>query len=182
MHFLTTATPFARYLISYWAFMIKKNDKSVSIEIHVTQPHDFNALVEVAACYIEIDGKLLLLERASHKLEGNAWGVPAGKLEKDESPQQGARRELFEETGIDIQPLSKFQSLATLYIRKPEVDYVYHMFEIVLEHMPKVHLSDEHLNYAWVSQEGIQKLRLMAGALETLKHYHQHSFKKRDLR
>ncbi len=49
-------------------------------------------------------------------------GVPAGKLESDEIPVKGAKRELFEETGMDIS-LDDFHSLVALYISKPDFDY-----------------------------------------------------------
>ena len=56
--------------------------KSVSkLEVHQVPPEGFTPQVQVAACYIEINNKLLLLQRAQGKLEAGKWGVPAGKLE-----------------------------------------------------------------------------------------------------
>ena len=53
------------------------------IEVYETKPLDFKSIVDVAACYIEIDGRCLFLERAHGKLEERKWGVPAGKREEN---------------------------------------------------------------------------------------------------
>jgi 8-oxo-dGTP pyrophosphatase MutT (NUDIX family) len=41
---------------------------------------------------------LLMVERG----DGNGWAVPGGSIDPGESPQGAARRELLEETGLDI--------------------------------------------------------------------------------
>ena len=137
-------------------------------EVHETEPHGFNPEVQISACYLEIDGKLLLLQRAHGKLEPGKWGVPAGKLEKNETPEQATQRDLFEETGISFENLSP---MPCLYIRKPEIDYIYHPFKIQLDRIPPVQLSNEHQNYQWVTSQEMQKLPLMDGAQEALYHY-----------
>ncbi|WP_433385125.1 NUDIX hydrolase [Actinoplanes sp. CA-142083] len=48
----------------------------------------------------EGEGRLLLL-RQPHR---GGWGLPAGLLKKREQPVVGAARELFEETGVRVQP------------------------------------------------------------------------------
>jgi 8-oxo-dGTP diphosphatase len=45
-------------------------------------------------------GRLLLLRQPP----GRAWGLPAGLLKKREPPAVGAARELFEESGVEIDP------------------------------------------------------------------------------
>lgn len=54
-----------------------------------------------AVVYAERDGKILLLKRAGGALSGQ-WFLPGGALERDELPEDGARRELVEESGLDI--------------------------------------------------------------------------------
>lgn len=151
----------------------------LKLEVHQTQPEDFVPQVQVAACYIEIDNRILLLQLARGKSEAGKWGVPAGKLENGESPECAAKRELFEETGITFKDSSCIQSLNALYIRKPEIDYVYHLFKIRLDQMPEVHLSNEHQSYAWASPDDIETITLMNGAKEALQHYHARASKKR---
>lgn len=154
--------------------------KSVSgLEIHEIAPEGFTPQVQVAACYLEINNKLLLLQRADGKLEPGKWGVPAGKLEHNEAPENAAERELLEETGISLENSSGIQRLNSLYIRKPEVDYVYHVFKVQLGQIPDVHLSDEHQNYIWATSKDIETIALMDGAKEALQHYQAMVAKKR---
>ena len=153
--------------------------KSADIEIHENKPEGFTPHVQVAACYIEIDHKILLLQRAFGKLEPEKWGVPAGKLEKNETPKEAAQRELFEETGISLQDPMQIQDLGSLYIRKPEIDYVYHLFKVHLDQMPDIYLSDEHLSYKWASSKDLEEMPLMAGAKEALERYRAATFKPR---
>lgn len=145
------------------------------IKVYDKKPENFSPQIEVAATYVNFKGKLLFLQLASNKSEKGTWGVPAGKLEAEEKPVQGAKRELFEETGIDINSEDSFQWIGMLYIRKPEIDYVYYRFEVNLKSLPTIHLSKEHCSYLWVSREEAKNLPLMGGAKQALDDYYQHS-------
>lgn len=137
-----------------------------NIQIFETKPIDFQSVVEAAACYIEVNGKVLWLKRAG-PLENGFWGVPAGKIEKGETPLEGALRELKEETGIILEK-DKLSYLGPLYIRKPDIDYVYHSFKITLGSLPRVDLSREHSEYKWASGDELKTMPLMAGAAKIL--------------
>ena len=53
-----------------------------------------------AICVIERpDGHVLLVRQAYR----NRWGLPGGLLRRGESPEVGARREVFEEVGIAVE-------------------------------------------------------------------------------
>ncbi|MBD8478942.1 NUDIX hydrolase [Microbacterium sp. CFBP 8794] len=51
--------------------------------------------------YDERIDSFLVIER----MDNGAWQLPGGVLEKDEDPRAGAIREVFEETGVDVEPL-----------------------------------------------------------------------------
>lgn len=48
------------------------------------------------------DGKILLEKRAERFLEGGKWGLPGGFLERGETIEEGAKREVKEETGYKV--------------------------------------------------------------------------------
>ena len=98
-------------------------------------------------------------------------GCSCWETGKRETPEKAAIRELSEETGIFLERLSQIQCMGSLYIRKPEVDYVYHLFRIQVDQVPDIRLSDEHENYKWASLKDLEEMPLMAGAKEALQHY-----------
>lgn len=54
--------------------------------------------VSVAGIVVDDDGRVLVIQRR----DNSRWEPPGGVLELDESPEDGTRREVFEETGISI--------------------------------------------------------------------------------
>ena len=119
--------------------------------IFLTAPTDFKSAFDVSACFVECDGKILLLHRAAHKVEGNKWGMPAGKIEKGEEVTVAMARELLEETGLTASP-SDFTPIKTVFVRYPERDMVFHMFLLRLEILPEVRLNSlEHQAFRWTT-------------------------------
>lgn len=55
------------------------------------------------------DGKLLLVERARPPAQG-MFAFPGGRVEHGETREEAARRELSEETGLQVEDLSVFQT------------------------------------------------------------------------
>lgn len=54
-----------------------------------------------AAVVMDVQGHVLVVRRSEHeRFLPRAWGVPCGKLEPGENPEDGALRELKEETGL----------------------------------------------------------------------------------
>lgn len=133
-------------------------------------PLDFKPEVEIAAIYLRFAEEVLFLRLALPKKEAGRWGVPAGKLESTELPLEAAQRELFEETGIQLDR-SSWQYLGPIYIRKTDLDYVYHMFSVDLARQPTCRLSTEHNAAQWMSPESALQMPLMQGASEALTIY-----------
>lgn len=137
------------------------------ISCYTTPPAGFDSQVEVAAIYVEVNGSYLFLKIGNHKPEGGKWGVPAGKLEPDESASAAAVRELYEETGIQTKEEALI-SLGTLYFQKPDCAYIYHMYRLSLTKPCQVQLSNEHTHYAWMTPETLKTQPFMLGAIEAL--------------
>ena len=67
---------------------------------------------------VKCGDKVLLAKRNSQGSFPGMWSIPGGKLEENESTQEGARREFFEETAKDIDGLElKFIGLIPRHTR-----------------------------------------------------------------
>lgn len=67
-------------------------------------------------------GRLLLLRQPP----GRRWGLPAGLLKKNELPEVGAARELFEESGVRLDPQELTPAVPNAIVHpKGWVDTVY---------------------------------------------------------
>ncbi len=137
--------------------------------IFTEQPFDFNKEIEVVACYIEHEGKFVLLHRHEYKTNGGKWGLPAGKIDKGETKEQAMIREIREETGIEI-PVDRLIYFNTLYVRNMEHDLEYHTFSTVLNEVPSIQLSSsEHQNYVWVTPAQSLEMNLIHDLADCIK-------------
>lgn len=84
--------------------------------IHYTNPN------MVVGCLIVDDGKIMLAKRGIEPQKG-FWNLPCGFLENEETVQEGALREVFEETGATV----KLGHLHTVY-NLPHANQVYLIF------------------------------------------------------
>jgi len=76
-----------------------------------------------------------------------AWGVPGGKIEKNETLLEGLERECIEEIGffpIDAKliPIQKFVNNT----------FTYHTFFCAVNQEFVPTLNDEHVGYAWIGE------------------------------
>ncbi len=146
----------------------------MTAQVFFQRPRDFNPAVEASGVFCEFQGRILLLKRHADKIEGLRWNIPGGKLDKGETPIDGALRELDEETGIRASKHS-LTFIASHYIRRPEVDFIFHMFYLPLHEMPMLNIAaDEHIEACWTNlQEGL-KLPLISTGKEALEFFYQY--------
>lgn len=75
--------------------------------------------VTAAAIVRDSGGRVLLLK---HRFRpGSGWGLPGGFLERGEQPEDGLRRELREEIGLEVEQLRLFTVRAFKKPRQLEV-------------------------------------------------------------
>ena len=82
-------------------------------------------IIGVGAVVVE-SGRVLLVRRDTEPLRGE-WSVPGGMLELGEKLRDGVRREVQEETGVDVEPgevLDVFDSIFTDALGRTQYHYV----------------------------------------------------------
>ncbi|MBN1316463.1 MAG: 8-oxo-dGTP diphosphatase [Anaerolineales bacterium] len=82
-------------------------------------------------CYVKNNDRVLLLYR-NKEPNLNLWIAPGGKLEHDESPQQCALREFYEETGLRVRD-PRLRGLITEVSPRDDYQYIIFIFLASLE-------------------------------------------------
>ena len=105
-------------------------------------------LVAVNALLIK-NNKFLLLKRNDPPL---IWGPPGGKLEVNEDPIVGLKREVKEETGLEIEVKMPVTTWFGSFNNKKilAVDY------FCKYQSGKIQLSNEHNSYIWLSMQELR--------------------------
>jgi mutator protein MutT len=133
------------------------------------RPDGFEPDVTVVGCYLEHDGRFVLLRRMPHKRAGDHWGLPAGKMEPGETNEEAMVREIREETGIVVDEKALVPH-ETWYVTHPDRRFVYYTFSLSLDDRPEVVLHpDEHHEYRWVTPAEAIDLPLVADQEECVR-------------
>jgi len=113
-------------------------------------------------CYIEYDGKYLMLHRTKKKNDENhdKWIGVGGKFEEKESPHDCARREIREETGLSGLPLS-YRGIVTFISDEYGTEYM-HLFTAKAE-SDEINFVCNEGELLWVEKSKIQDLPIWEG-------------------
>jgi 8-oxo-dGTP diphosphatase len=76
----------------------------------------FMEAVNVAIGIIVRNGQVLISRRREADRFADLWEFPGGKLERDESVQEGLHRELHEELGVDVRVLGRLAPILHSYV------------------------------------------------------------------
>jgi 8-oxo-dGTP pyrophosphatase MutT (NUDIX family) len=101
----------------------------------------------VGVWFYSLSTKRYLYLLRNDKKYNSTWGLPGGKVEKDETLLTAIERECTEEIGsmpdyIKLIPLTQFTSADELF--------VYHTFFCCVSDEFRPILNNEHLGYAWL--------------------------------
>lgn len=113
-------------------------------------------------CYIEKDGKYLMLHRVKKKNDMNhdKWIGIGGKLEEEESPFDCARREILEETGLNVKDL-KYRGIVTFVSNEFGTEYM-HLFHTE-KFDGKIKADCNEGNLEWIKKDDLLSLPIWEG-------------------
>ena len=83
----------------------RKKDGSIVDPYYVIERPEVAIIVALTE-----ENDVVLLNQYRHPIKQTGIEVPAGHIEKDETPEAGARRELKEETGYTVETMTKLQT------------------------------------------------------------------------
>ncbi len=122
----------------------------------------------VGALIFEGD-QILLVERGGEPLKGY-WSIPGGIVETGERLAEGVRREVREETGLEIETLSMFEIFERI-ITDAEGKTEYHY--VLIDYLcrvtgGKLQPASDVSRAAWVVQPDLRNYTMTEGTLEVI--------------
>jgi ADP-ribose pyrophosphatase len=103
----------------------------------------------VATLAVSADERVILVRQYRYAVDEALWELPAGRLDVGETPEQGARRELIEEVGLEAYQV---EPLAVFYTTPGFCDELMHVFRASgLRQVPPRPEDDERLEPRWFS-------------------------------
>ena len=113
-------------------------------------------------------GRVLLIRRGSEPLKG-AWSIPGGLLELGEELAEGVRRELKEETGLDVKPLQVLAVFDRVFREGPRVRYHYVIVDYACRLKGgRLRAASDVLDARWVRREDLPQYHLSEKATSVL--------------
>lgn len=112
-------------------------------------------------CYIENDGKYLMLHRTKKENDFNKgkWIGVGGKFEKDETPEECLLREVKEETGLQLDSY-RLRGIITFISDVYETEYMY----LYTADAYSGELTDcDEGELVWVEKDRVKELALWQG-------------------
>lgn len=98
---------------------------------------------------------LILLRSPQSSVFPDHWDFPGGRLDENESLEEGLKREVKEETILDIEIGDKIFEYDMLVVDRPTKFYIYD----ITTYLGDVKLSKEHTEYRWVTKEELVNLQ-----------------------
>ncbi len=125
-------------------------------------------LVGVGAL-IFLEGRILMAQRGKEPLKG-WWSLPGGALELGEQLKDAVRREVQEETGLEIRPVEVFEIFERIMrdaAGAPEYHYV--LIDYVCEVTGgELRAGDDVCAVEWVSRPDLRQLQITEGTLAVI--------------
>ncbi|MGH9758790.1 MAG: NUDIX hydrolase [Candidatus Acidiferrales bacterium] len=115
------------------------------------------------------DGRTLLIRRSGPPLQGE-WSIPGGTLETGETLREGVRRELREETGVDVrvgEMIEVFERIFSDAQGRPQYHFV--ILDFLCEFVGgAAQAASDVIDVAWAAEDELEGFRLTPTALHVI--------------
>lgn len=141
----------------------------------MSEERHHTAEITQQAILFNSDGEVLMLKYAD---DTRKWTFPGGRLHPDESPEEGIRREVHEETGMDVDVLLPIYTTAFSYGGTDKFGVAY----LCETDRDGVEISEEHQDWQWIRPDDVTEdhtvssdhLEALETALQVREAYQDH--------
>ena len=112
------------------------------------------------------NGKILLVERGKEPLKGY-WSIPGGIVETGEKLVEGVRREVAEETGLNVDPYCMFEIFERVIPdAEGKAEYHYVLIDYLCRRLSgEPAAASDASRVEWVAEQNLREYRLTEGTL-----------------
>ena len=112
------------------------------------------------------NGKILLVERGKEPLKGY-WSIPGGIVETGEKLVEGVRREVAEETGLNVDPYCMFEIFERVIPdAEGKAEYHYVLIDYLCRRLSgEPAAASDASRVEWVAEQNLGEYRLTEGTL-----------------
>ena len=145
----------------------------IFFENMIGQEDQVKRYVKVGGAVIVKEGEnreklALLLQRSANDHWPNVWEYPRGKCNKKENITKCIKREVKEETGLDIEPIKLIDTFEYIADNGERKSTSYNYICKMKDENQKVKLSKEHQDFKWVMSVGEIEMMLHQDQKKTL--------------
>ncbi len=114
---------------------------------------------------IENDNKILFIKRSNEYGKiSNSWDIPGGRTNFGEDPEQGLKREIKEETGLESEEIKKILDASTVF--KNQEKQIVRITYLCTVKDTEIQLSNEHTEMQWIPKQEIKNIQFKDKILE----------------
>jgi ADP-ribose pyrophosphatase YjhB (NUDIX family) len=140
----------------------------INAQVRDDRRYPEHPLVGLGALIFE-GGRILMAQRGKAPLMGQ-WSLPGGLVETGESLENAVRREVLEETGLEVKPLGVLEIFERI-MRNAEGAAEYHY--VLLDYICRVTggtlcAGDDASRVQWVERRALKDLHITEGTLAVI--------------
>jgi 8-oxo-dGTP diphosphatase len=140
----------------------------INAQVRDDRRYPEHPLLGIGALIFE-GGRILMAQRGKAPLMGQ-WSLPGGLVETGESLENAVRREVLEETGLEVKPLGVLEIFERI-MRNAEGAAEYHY--VLLDYICRVTggtlcAGDDASRVQWVERRALKDLHITEGTLAVI--------------
>jgi 8-oxo-dGTP diphosphatase len=119
---------------------------------------------------IIIEGEKILLVERGREPHAGCWSLPGGVLEVGETLEQAVRREVREETGLEVEPVAIVEIFERIiHDDAGAVEYHYVLVDYLCTVVGgELIAGDDASSAAWISRDRLQDYQITEGTLPVI--------------